>query len=123
MSGSENEMLKSTAMHILDEIESGDEARRVWGFEEAARMAAFLPEDSPHTFGFLDHALFCARKHASDTLRVRRAVAFMLAAIAELGDSWQEAALETISEIAAQPADDPQETAAEASLLIEGFEE
>lgn len=123
MSGSENELLKSSAIHILEEIESGDEARQVWGFEEAARLAAFLPEDSPHTFGFLDHALFCARKHASGKLRVRRALVFMLAAIAEREAPWRDAVLEAVSEIAAQPADDSRETAGEASQLVEGFGE
>jgi hypothetical protein len=55
-------------------------------------------------FGFLDNALFLARKHAShENPGIRNAVAEMLAATARLGPQWKEAVAETIEEIDMQP--------------------
>jgi hypothetical protein len=55
-------------------------------------------------FGFLDNALFLARKHSSHgNSKIRDAVAEMLIAIAQLGPQWREAAAETIDEIDMQP--------------------
>ena len=55
-------------------------------------------------FGFLDNALFLARKHSSQSdPEIRNAVAEMLMAIVKLGPQWREAVAETSDEIAMQP--------------------
>jgi hypothetical protein len=55
-------------------------------------------------FGFVDNALFLARKHASSgDAAVRRAVINLLLSVGKMGPSWREAALETADEIRMQP--------------------
>jgi hypothetical protein len=55
-------------------------------------------------FGFLDNALFVARKQAThDDRSVRDAVARLLAAVAGTGADGEAAALETAGEIDLQP--------------------
>ncbi|MDR1580503.1 MAG: hypothetical protein LBS35_09115 [Synergistaceae bacterium] len=72
-------------------------------------------------FGFLDNALFLARKHSSQRdPGIRNAVAEMLMAIAKLGPQWREAVSETIDEIAMQPSAEARSVASrvrEASAL------
>ena len=75
---------------------------------EGFRMMTGIISDGKNSggieFGFLDNALFLARKHSSHgNLKVRDAVAEMLAATAQLGPQWREAVAETIDEIAMQP--------------------
>ncbi|MDR1132543.1 MAG: hypothetical protein LBL05_00180 [Synergistaceae bacterium] len=66
-------------------------------------------------FGFLDNALFLARKHSSHKApEIRNAAAEMLAAIARLGPRWREAAAETIDEIAMQPSENARSVASRA---------
>jgi hypothetical protein len=55
-------------------------------------------------FGFLDNALFLARKNAShEDETVRNAVTDMLISIAQTDLSWREAVGETADEISLQP--------------------
>ena len=98
--------LTSVMRQLIEFTDSTDEALRSKGFAEIARLAAELPENAPGETGFLDNALFCARKHASDTSEaVRRAVTRALGAIGARNAFWREAALETADEIALQPSD------------------
>ncbi|MDR3164923.1 MAG: hypothetical protein LBU13_05045 [Synergistaceae bacterium] len=75
---------------------------------EGLRMMACIASGDRNSggieFGFLDNALFLARKHASHgNPEVRAATAEMLAAIARLGPRWREAVAETVDEIDMQP--------------------
>ena len=55
-------------------------------------------------FGFLDNALFLARKNAShEDGAVRDAVAGMLISVVKMSPSWKTASEETADEIALQP--------------------
>jgi hypothetical protein len=67
-------------------------------------------------FGFLDNALFMARKHSSHAdPEIRNAVAEMLIATARLGPQWREAASETVEEIAMQPSAEARSVASRVS--------
>ena len=64
-------------------------------------------------FGFLDNALFIARKHASHPdPSVREGVTRVLLAIGGMSVSGREAADETADEIAMQPSDEARAAAA-----------
>jgi hypothetical protein len=64
-------------------------------------------------FGFLDNALFLARKNAShDDSAVRNAVIDMLISVGGMSPEWRSAAEETAEEIRLQPSEASQTAAA-----------
>jgi hypothetical protein len=66
-------------------------------------------------FGFLDNALFLARKHAShENPEIRGAVAETLAAICRMGPEWRLSAAEAVNEIDMQPSEEARSTASRA---------
>ena len=74
------------------------------GFGMMARIVSCGKSSGGIEFGFLDNALFLARKHSShENTGIREAVAEMLMAIAQLGPRWREAVAETVYEIDMQP--------------------
>jgi hypothetical protein len=86
---------------------------------EGFRMMTGIIADEKNSggieFGFLDNALFAARKHSSQSdPAIRAAVAEMLAATARLGPQWREAVAETVDEIAMQPSEEARSVASQA---------
>ncbi|MDR2779981.1 MAG: hypothetical protein LBB28_02530 [Synergistaceae bacterium] len=64
-------------------------------------------------FGFLDNALFLARKNAShEDGAVRNAVIDMLISVGETSPSWRMASVETAEEIGLQPSEKARTVAA-----------
>jgi hypothetical protein len=72
-------------------------------------------------FGFLDNALFLARKNASHEDRtIRDAVADMLISVGEMSPSWKTASEETAEEIGLQPSEKAQTVAAHVLKVLNG---
>jgi hypothetical protein len=86
------------------------------GFRMMAGIISAGKKSGGIEFGFLDNALFLARKHSSqEDPGIRDAVAEMLIATARLGTQWREAVSETIDEIAMQPSADARSVASRVS--------
>jgi hypothetical protein len=86
------------------------------GFRMMTGIISAGKNSSGIEFGFLDNALFLARKHSSQAdPGIRGAVAEMLIAIAKLGPPWREAVSETAEEIAMQPSADARSVASRVS--------
>ena len=74
------------------------------GFRMMAGIVSGGKNSGGIEFGFLDNALFLARKHSSQSdPEIRNAVAEMLIAVAQLGSQWRETVAETADEITMQP--------------------
>ncbi|MDR3280379.1 MAG: hypothetical protein LBT23_07690 [Synergistaceae bacterium] len=99
------------ASALADSSDKNDIAK---GFVEIAAIVSDKGSRHDAEFGFLDNALFLARKHASSKeAAVRNAVSVMLTSVGNMGSSWREAALETADEINMQPSSESQSIAAE----------
>lgn len=84
--------------------DSESPAKIAEGFRMMAGIISGGKNSGGIEFGFLDNALFLARKHSSHRdPEIRNAVAEMLMATARLGPQWREAVAETVDEIAMQP--------------------
>jgi 3-methyladenine DNA glycosylase AlkD len=95
--------------------DSGSETVRCSGFNLIAAIACRDQGASRRTPGFLDNALFLARKHASDANpSVQKAVSSALTMIGKVGRDWHEAAIEAADEIAAQPSESSRWVASQA---------
>jgi hypothetical protein len=91
------------------------------GFEMISAVASESGGGRATEFGFIDNALFLARKHASsESADLRSAVVSSLVEIGHIGKSWLEAVLETVDEIAAQPSDNSRQVADEARAGLRG---
>ncbi|MDR1136838.1 MAG: hypothetical protein LBK91_00820 [Synergistaceae bacterium] len=74
------------------------------GFAMITRIVSDKRDARETEFGFLDNALFLARKNAShEDGTVREAVVDMLASVGGMNPSWRAAAMETADEIGLQP--------------------
>jgi 3-methyladenine DNA glycosylase AlkD len=88
----------------LEWADSGDATLSCVGFTLIAAIVANMPKGDGDGFGFLDSALFYARKAASNENKdVRRAVTSTLGTIGKRSRQWHAAAIETAEEIGAQP--------------------
>jgi 3-methyladenine DNA glycosylase AlkD len=98
--------LPFAARKALEWADSGDDTLSCVGFSLVAALAANMPKGSNSELGFLDSALFYARKHASsDNMNIRRAVTSSMSMIGRRSREWHEAAVETADEIGAQPSE------------------
>jgi hypothetical protein len=91
------------------------------GFEMIALIVSESDGGHGIEFGFIDNALFLARKYASsENPGVRRAVVSSIVEIGRVSGSWLEAAAETADEIYAQPSDNARQVAGEARSKLDG---
>jgi hypothetical protein len=113
--------MRSETLRMSEMADSSDARERRDGFSAIADVLRSKNSRGGVDFGFVDNALFLARKHASDEApEVRAAVSRMLAAVGQLGASWRGAALETIDEIALQPSELPRSVASQAAAELRG---
>jgi hypothetical protein len=85
------------------------------GFRMMAGIISGGKKSGGIEFGFLDNALFLARKHSSQKdPEIRNAVTETLIATARLGPQWREAVAETVEEIAMQPSAEARSVASSA---------
>jgi hypothetical protein len=91
------------------------------GFEMIALIASKFNGGQITELGFIDNALFLARKHASsENSGVRQAVVSSLVHIGHINKNWLEAALETADEIDSQPSEAAKSVAGEVKALLSG---
>jgi len=93
--------------------DSNDPGEAAKGFISIAKIVSKEDANLEVEFGFIDNALFMARKLASSgDISVRNAVSGMLIAIGRMDSEWLEAAIETADEIKMQPSYAAQSVAA-----------